>query len=166
MGSEHRGDVIVRFSSCVSAPAFCIALMISGLGSQALSQTATTLPNVTVDAPTVRPKPKQHALARHAIHHPSSATTIGTILVSPSSDSAKLAKYASITGSCVGGCSTSFRSGTAPWHGCSISAYPALSPTCRNVGNFKTYEECRATSMLMGWRPNDIPWYCSSLALK
>jgi hypothetical protein len=142
-----------------------MALMISGSSDPALSQTATTLPNVTVDAPTVRPKPKQHAVARHAVNI-QATTTVGTILAAPISDSAKLAKYASVTGSCVGGCSTSFKSGSAPWHGCSISSYPALSPTCRNVANFKTYEECRAASMLMGWRPNDIPWYCSSLALK
>lgn len=156
----------MRFSSRVSARSFCIALMICGSGSPALSQTATTLPSVTVDAPTVRAKPKQHALARSAAHSLTPTTTVGTILVASIPEPAKLAKLESIAGSCVGGCATSFRSGTAPWHGCSISAWPAMSSTCRNVYNFKTYEECRATGMLLGWRPNDVPWYCSSLALK
>jgi hypothetical protein len=41
-----------------------------------------------------------------------------------------------------------------------------LSSTCRNVANFKTYEECRETGLLMGWRSSETPWYCSSLALK
>src|SRR5437879_4928074 len=156
----------MRFSSRVSAPPFCIALVICGSGSPAFSQTATSLPDVIVDAPTVRPKPKQHALARSAVHDRTPTTTVATILAASAPESAKLAKLASITGSCVGGCATSFRSGNAPWHGCSLSSGPAPSLPCRNIYNFKTYEECRATSLLIGWRGNDIPWYCSSLALK
>jgi hypothetical protein len=156
----------MRFSSRASVPSFCIALMICGSGSPALSQTATSLPGITVDAPTVRPKPKQHVPAQGAVHDPAPTTTVGTVLAAPIPESAKLAKLATITGSCVGGCATSFRSPNVPYHGCSLSSGPTSSIPCRNIYNFKTYEECRATSMLIGWRPNDIPWYCSSLALK
>ena len=69
-------------------------------------------------------------------------------------------------GSCVGGCVTSFRVGDAPWRGCSGSGWPALSPTCRNVGNYKTYTECMEAGLKTGWRSNETGWYCSSLALK
>jgi hypothetical protein len=60
---------------------------------------------------------------------------------------------------------TSFKTGDAPWHGCSWSS-GMLSQTCRNVGNYKTYAECTEAGLATGWRVNEIPWYCSSLALK
>lgn len=168
-----QGGIVMWFSSRVSVANFCIALLMCGFGGPAVSQTATstanptrTLPSVTVDAPTVRPKLRPQAVARSAVHHRTSTTTVQTILAASTSDSEKLAKLASITGSCVGGCVTSFRSGNDPWHGCSVSSWPALSPTCRNVAGFKTYEECRGIGLLMGWRSSEIPWYCSSLALK
>jgi hypothetical protein len=41
-----------------------------------------------------------------------------------------------------------------------------LSPTCRNIGNYKTFNECREAGLLTGWRVNEVPWYCASLALK
>lgn len=43
----------MRFSSRAFVPSFCVALLICGSGSPALSQTAGSLPSVTVDAPTV-----------------------------------------------------------------------------------------------------------------
>lgn len=81
------------------------------------------------------------------------------------SEAAQLAKIASNTGSCVGGCQSSFRSGNEPWHGCSISG-GVYSPTCRNTGNFKTYDECKEAGRITGWRSGETSWYCSSLALK
>jgi len=78
----------------------------------------------------------------------------------------KLAKLESISGSCVDGCQTSFRTGNAPWRGCSSSGWPALSTTCRNVFHFKTYAECSGTGLLLGWQSREITWYCTSLALK
>ena len=168
-----QGGIVMRFSSRVFVANSCIALLMCGFGGPAVSQTATstanatrTLPTVTVYAPTVRPNLRSQAAARSAVHHRTSTTTVQTILTASTSDSEKLAKLASITGSCVGGCVTSFRSGNDPWHGCSVSSWPALSPTCRNVAGFKTYEECRGIGLLTGWRGTEIPWYCSSLALK
>jgi hypothetical protein len=163
----------MRFSSRVFVANSCLALLMCGFGGPAVSQTSTsaanvarTLPTVTVNAPTVRPRLRPQAVARSAVHHRTSTTTVQTILAASTSDFEKLAMLANITGSCVGGCVTSFRSGNAPWHGCSVTSWPSPSPTCRNVAGFKTYEECRGMGLLTGWRGNEIPWYCSSLALK
>jgi hypothetical protein len=60
---------------------------------------------------------------------------------------------------------TSFRSGDAPWRGCSISA-ATYSSTCRNVGHYKTYAQCTEAGLAIGWRVTEVPWYCTSLALK
>jgi len=166
----------MRFSSLfVASPALAslsIALFLCGLSGTAMSQTAapsggatTSLPDVVVEAPNqvARPqKPKQqHAVARNTVP-PRTSPTTPTPSASPT---AKLAKLASATGSCVGGCVTSFRSGDAPWHGCSVSG-GTLSSTCRNVANFKTYAECTEAGLITGWRTNEVSGYCSSLALK
>jgi hypothetical protein len=172
--SYIKEEIAVKLPSSLAVASGSIALLMCGLNGPAIAQTATTLgdvprslPGVSVERPAevARHKSRRHAVTGATVSQPS-LTTPQAILAAPISDTAKLAKYASITGSCVGGCTTSFRQGDAPWHGCSISAWPALSPTCRNVGNFKTYEECRAIGMLLGWRPNDVPWYCGSLGLK
>ena len=38
-----------------------------------------------------------------------------------------------------------------------------VSTTCRNAGNYKTYQECRETGMFLAWRYYEVWWYCSSL---
>jgi hypothetical protein len=60
---------------------------------------------------------------------------------------------------------TSFRSPAAPWIGCSGSA-GTFSPTCRNVGNYKTYTECREAGLKVGYRDTEQMWYCTSLGLR
>jgi hypothetical protein len=151
----------------VASPAVAIlsiALLLCGPSGTAMSQTAipsgatTSLPNVVVEAP------KQRAVARSTIS-PRTSPGTPTPSASPMSVTARLAKLANITGSCVDGCQTSFRSGDAPWHGCSVSA-GTYSATCRNAVNFKTYAECTEVSRLVGWRSNEASWYCTSLALK
>jgi len=139
-----------------------------------MSQTAkpssgadTLLPSVVVEAPkqVARPHmPKQRETAR-SIPTPRTSPTAATPSASPVSPAARLAKLASATGSCAGGCVTSFKSGDAPWHGCSGSS-GMLSQTCRNAGNYKTYAECAEAGVVTGWRVTEFPWYCSSLALK
>jgi|SRR5437879_5194278 hypothetical protein len=164
----------MKLSTSLTVTGISIALLMCGLDGTAISQTATTLRNATHPLPTIavekpnevnRHELRQHAVSRSAVPNPTS-TTVQALLAAPIPVTAKLAKLASITGSCVGGCVTSFKSGSTPWHGCSGSSWPALSSTCRNVANFKTYEECRETGLLMGWRSSETPWYCSSLALK
>ena len=160
----------MRFLSLFVAGLMCC------LSGTAMSQTAipssggatNSLPNVVVEAPKqlARPqKPKQREVARSTVS-PRTSPTTPTPLASPMSPAAELARLANATGSCVGGCVTSFRSGDAPWHGCSVSGWPAQSPTCRNVGNYKTYAECTEAGLITGWRGNEVSWYCSSLALK
>jgi hypothetical protein len=166
----------MRFSSLfVASPAVAIlsmAPLLCGLSGTAMSQTATasggataSLPNVLVEAPrqVARPQqPRQRRVSRSTVSprmSPSSPTPSALPIA------AQLAKLANATGSCVGGCVTSFRSGDAPWHGCSGSS-GTYSPTCRNVGNYKTYGECTDAGLVLGWRDNEVSWYCTSLALK
>ncbi|THD66011.1 MAG: hypothetical protein E7813_13825 [Bradyrhizobium sp.] len=146
-------------------------ISLCGVSGTAVSQTTTAsggtalLPNVVVEAPKhlARPQHLTHrGVARNTV---SPRTSPSTPTPSSSPVLARLAQLASASGSCVGGCQTSFRSGDAPWHGCSLSS-GTLSSTCRNVGNYKTYNECMEASLVTGWRTNEITWYCSSLALK
>lgn len=53
----------------------------------------------------------------------------------------------------------------APWVGCSLSS-GIYSPTCRNLGNFKTYASCMEAGLKIGWRANEQSWYCTSLGLR
>jgi hypothetical protein len=173
-------DLAMRFSSLfvakLAVAILSIAPLLCGLSGTAMSRTATpsdatiSLPNVVVEAPrrVARPKqvatPKHRAVARSTVSRRTSPAN-QTSSAAPGSVSAKLAKLASVTGSCAGGCVTSFRSCDAPWHGCSSSA-GTYSLTCRNVGNYKTYDECREAGLLTGWRSNEVAGYCTSLALK
>jgi hypothetical protein len=168
--SQFWEDIGVRFSSLfVASPAVAVLSieLLCGLSGTAMSQTATgsatSLPRIMVEAPTQVTRPKHSAVARSTVSRRTSQAT--QTPSAPESVSAKLAKLANATGSCVGGCVTSFRYGDAPWHGCSGSS-GMYSQTCRNVGNYKTYAECTEAGLITGWRANEIPWYCSSLALK
>jgi hypothetical protein len=167
-------DMVMALSSrFVARPAVAIlstALLLCGLSGTAMSQPTpadTQLPGVMVEAPKQVAKP--HRPAHHAVvrsttsHRPS--PTVSTAAASPMSEAAQLARIASNTGSCVGGCQSSFKSGNEPWHGCSISG-GGYSSTCRNTGNFKTYDECKEAGRITGWRSGETSWYCSSLALK
>lgn len=49
--------------------------------------------------------------------------------------------------------------------GCSVGVWPAFA-ACKNVYNYQTYADCHADAIKMGWRGNDIWWYCSSIGLK
>jgi len=169
-------DMAMRFSSLfVASPAvLSIALLLCGPGSTAMSQTATqpgdattSLHSLLVEAPkrVARPqRPQPHAVASSTAS-PRISPTPAAPSASPLSAAARLAKLANATGSCVGGCVTSFRSGDAPWHGCSFFA-GTYSTTCRNTGNYKTYAECKEAGLITGWRDGETSWYCSSLALK
>jgi hypothetical protein len=145
------------FVASLAVSILSIATLLCGLsGSHAAAPSGgatTSLPNVVVEAPkqVARPqKPKQRAVAHST--------------VSPRTSPA--ATLSNATDSCAGGCATSFRSGNAPWVGCSGSGWPALSSTCRNVGNWKTYASCMDDSLKIGWKGTESTWYCSSLGLK
>ena len=161
ISSRSAPSLAVAFSS--------IGLLLCGLsGSEAAitSDGATpSLPAVVVEAPkqSVRPQKRQlRTIGRSTVSPRTSPTAAAP---STSSISAKLARLGSVTGSCVGGCATSFRTASAPWHGCSTSG-GVYSPTCRNTRNYKTYAECKEGGLILGWRNNEAAWGCSSLGLK
>jgi hypothetical protein len=159
-------DIAMKASSLfVTSPVVTILsiALLCALGGTAKTATPSggatgLLPNVVVEAPQ---KPKQRAVARSAVS-PRTSPTAATPSASPT---AQLAKLEKATGSCVGGCVTSFRSGDRPWVGCSGSS-GMLSSTCRNTGNYKTFAECTEAGLITGWKAPEVSWYCSSLALK
>lgn len=156
----------------VSIPS--IALLLCALGGTAMSQPTPTatgadtqLPGVAVDAPKhmARPhRPAHHVTARGAGSRTSPAIA-SAAAAAPMSDAAKLAKLERETSSCAGGCQSSFRTVDKPWVGCNASG-GVYSFTCRNVGNYKTYDECKEAGRVTGWRSGETSAYCSSLALK
>ncbi|WP_247356164.1 hypothetical protein [Bradyrhizobium sp. 160] len=142
--------------------------MLCAFGGTAMSQPTPPgadihLPIVTVEAPKqiMRSKPAHRVVARSsrsASISPASATA------APNSDAAKLAKLAATTNNCVGGCQSSFKSGDKPWVGCNVSG-GVYSATCRNIGNYRSYEECKEAGRLVGWRSGETSAYCSSVAI-
>jgi hypothetical protein len=177
----------MRLSSTVAAPlaiAIVSTSMLCGLTGTAVSQTATgsatTLPGITVVAPkqVARPHTPRQTATRvasrrtvPAAEKPAQASTPApaqtsaqTPSAAPNSTMAQLAQLEKTSSNCTDGCQTSFKYGGAPWNGCSTTG-GTLSPTCRNVHNFKTYFECRDHGLLLGWRSNEVAWYCSSLAV-
>lgn len=163
----------MRFLSRIvaSSSVLSIALLLAGLNGTAMSQTETpsggkagALPGVLVEAPKqiATRKPKLRETARSAQSLRTTPTT-PTSSASPLSPAAQLSRVG-ITGSCVDGCVTSFRSGNKPWVGCSLSG-GSYSSTCRNIGNYKTYNECRDALLILGWMGSELVWYCGSLAL-
>lgn len=145
-----------------------IALLLCCLSGTALSQPTpadTQLPGITVEAPKqmTRPHtPAHRVIVRSNISHAS--PTVSTAPGAPTSDVAKLAKLAAATGSCVGGCQSSFKTANQPWVGCNATG-GVYSATCRNVGNYKSYDECKEAGRVTGWRSGETSAYCSSVAL-
>ncbi|WP_240535239.1 hypothetical protein [Bradyrhizobium sp. YR681] len=162
--------VMTLSSRFVARPAVALpslALLLCCLSGPAMSQPtpADQLPGITVEAPKqmARPhRPVHHVAVRSTISRTSPA--ISTAAVGPMSDTAKLAKLERETGSCAGGCQSSFRTADKPWVGCNASG-GVYSPTCRNVGNYKSYDECKEAGRVTGWRSGEASAYCSSVAL-
>ena len=148
---------------------FALSLAVALPCGTAMSQTdaTTSLPDVVVGAPkhVARPqRPEHRAVARNTVSARTSQAAPSASWMTPAER--ELARLPNaITSSCVDGCVTSFRTGDKPWIGCSWSS-GMLSGTCRNVGHYKTYNECATSGLAIGWRVNEVPWYCSSLALK
>ena len=66
----------------------------------------------------------------------------------------------------TGATTSSVRSGNAPWVGCSAAGGLNFSSTCRNLANFKTYNECTAAAPKLGATSLESWWYCSSLGFQ
>jgi hypothetical protein len=160
-----------------SAVAILSTALLCGLSGTAVSQTATgsatPLPSITVVAPKQvarphRPKQVANTVASRRTSPPTQAPSAPPTAQKPppakDSTMAKLAALEKTSSSCTDGCQTSFKYGNQPWNGCSTTGGEfSFSATCRNVRNYKTYYECRDTGLFLGWRNNDVWWYCSSL---
>ena len=55
--------------------------------------------------------------------------------------------------------------GNVPRVGCSWAGGWNLS-SCKNVGNWKSYTECKQAAAKTGWRDFEGWWYCSSVGFK
>jgi hypothetical protein len=163
----------MRMSSRLVAPAAVAVLSSVLLCGTATAQTATgpsQLPGITVVAPKPVARPQRQAppVARTVATRPISAVpqTPPTSAQQPASGPvmARIAALEKTSSNCADGCQTSFKYGNQPWNGCSGSSGDfTLSTTCRNVRNYKTYQECRETGMFLAWRQWEVWWYCSSL---
>lgn len=179
---QHSGHVMMKLQSIFVAPlavAVLSAVLQCGLIGTAAAQTATSpsnqLPGITVLAPKKMARPHR---AEQAVRRPrSAANRVAARATSPTAETAQtsaqkpapgsvMARIAALertSNNCADGCQTSFKYGNQPWNGCSTTGDVILSPTCRNVRNFKTYQECRETGMFLGARQPEVWWYCSSL---
>ena len=174
----------MRLSSSFVAPSAVAILstaLLCGLSGTATSQTATNsatpLPAVTVDAPKQVARPLRPAVTpqRSARVTNRVANTVASRQTSPTAQTrspdpapgpvmARLAALEKTSSNYTDGHQTSFRYGNQPWNGCSTSGgLFDLSPTCRNVRNYKTYAECKETSLFLGADHRGAWWYCSSL---
>lgn len=168
-----RSDIMRASSRLVVSSVVAILSITLSCGLSGTAMAQTQLPSVTVVAPkqVARPHRPERVAARSASStartrtaQTSSGSTAEAIVAGPGSTMGKLAALEKISSNCADGCQTSFKYGNQPWNGCSGSSGDfTLSTTCRNVLNFKTYHGCRETGMFLGWRPQEVWWYCSSL---
>ena len=179
----------MRSSSNFAAPSAITVLstaLLCSLSGTAMSQTATgsptQLPSVNVEAPkqVARPhraveRPQRPARAANTVAsrgtspgtRTSSAPTAQKPAPAPDSVLGKIAKLEKASSSCNGGCATSFKTGNAPWVGCSESGgyFSTFSPTCTDSLTYKSYLDCKDTKEFLGWDRNRAWWYCTSLAV-
>jgi hypothetical protein len=157
-------DIVMRMSSSVVAPSAAALLATVLLCGPAASQTATdtapSLPRITVERVAKPHRPKQVA----NLTRPISFTVLAPTAL-PDSIQGKLARLEQASSSCNGGCATSFKSATAPWVGCSETGPEVtnLSSTCTDTLTYKHYADCHDTKAFLGWDKNKIWWHCSSL---
>jgi hypothetical protein len=168
----------MRLSSSFVAPSAVAIVSTILLCGPATSQTATgsaaSLPSITVVAPKQVARPhrpgrvvsrRTSSIARTATAQTSSASP-EAIIEGPGSALGKLARLEKLSSSCNGGCETSFKTGNAPWVGCSESAgyFSTFSATCRDTLTYASYRGCMDTKMFTGWDRNRAWWYCTSLS--
>ena len=165
-------DIIMKSSLGFVVPAAIAILSTTLLSGTAASQTATdaatALPTITVEASKHLARPRQVARQRPAqgATVASRPTASQTPSGAPGSVLARIAKLEKASSSCNGGCETSFKTGNAPWVGCSEAAglFHTFSATCRDTLTYKSYEDCRETKSFLGLERNKVWWLCTSLA--
>jgi hypothetical protein len=186
---SRMGGHPMRLSSSFAAPsavAILSAALLCGPIGTAASQTATDstapLPTITVDAPKqgARPhRPEREAntvgshrtvASRRASPTAQASSSISQVRPGPpGSILGKLAKLEKSSSSCNGGCETSFKTGNAPWVGCSFStggyATALPSPTCTDTLTYKSFADCWDTKLFVGWDRWRTTLFCRSLAI-
>jgi len=165
----------MRSSSSFVAPSAIAILSTALLCSQsgtAMSQTETgpaiPLPSITIVPPKQVARPPQRPARAATVASRRTAPTAqtpGSILAKPGPVLAKIAELEKLASSCNGGCETSFRSGNAPWVGCSEAAgtWSTFSVTCKDTLTYRTYLECKDTKVFLGWDQRKAWWFCSSM---
>ncbi len=163
----------MRLSSSVvasSAAAVLATVLLCGpAASQITPGSAPSLPGVTVDAPKQATKlQRSKTTADTGILRRTRSTASSTARApSVASDSveARIAKLERAASSCNGGCETSFKSGNAPWVGCSLSGqeFSHFDTTCSDTLRYKHYADCAETKAFLGWDRNKVWLHCSSL---
>jgi hypothetical protein len=168
----------MRSSSSFVAPSAIAILstaLLCSLSGTAMSQTATgaaaPLPSITVVAPKQVARPRQEA---RPPQRPAQAGTVASRPTAPTAQTpppakgsvlARIAELEKAASSCNGGCETSFKSGNAPWVGCSEAAglFHTFSATCRDTLTYKTYVECKETKKFLGLDEHKAWWICTSM---
>ena len=167
----------MRLSSSFVAPSAVAVVSTIMLCGPATSQTATgsaaSLPSITVQAPkqVARPHRPERVASRRTsstAHTPTAQTSSASpeaIIDGSGSTIGKLAKLEKASSSCNGGCETSFKTGNAPWIGCSYSGgiFNNFSSTCNDTLTYKTYLDCTDTKRFLGWGQREARWHCSGL---
>jgi hypothetical protein len=170
----------MRLSSGFAAPSAAAILstaLLCGVSGTAVSQTATgsaPLSTITVDAPKHVARPHR---PEHVANTVSSRRTSPTVQTSssishvasgpPGSVLGRLGKLERSASSCNGGCETSFKTGNAPWVGCSFSsggyATALFSPTCTDTLSYTSFSNCIDTKLFVGWDIWRARLICNSL---
>jgi len=164
-----------RFFSNLAVAISPIAVLLFGLSGTAMAATdpsgSSSLQSITVQAPkqVVRPqRPTQRAVVRGAARRTASHGTAPTTATQPGGEGSVLERLHRLereTHSCDDGCQSSFPKGNRPWVGCSASAWPMSSAGCRNPRHFTSYVQCTEHNYFLAWKPMEVWWYCSNLAL-
>jgi hypothetical protein len=167
----------MRLSASLVAPSAVAILLLCGPSGTAMSQTATdsanSLPNITVEAPKQAARPQQPEVtsrgsgrvAHRGRASRSTQTATGTPSAARGPVMAKLALLERQASSCNDGCESSFKRGKDPWVGCSESAgyYSTFSATCKDTLTHRDYVQCMETKMFLGEQRNRAWWYCTSM---
>jgi len=151
-----------------SAVAILSTILPSGTAvSQNATGAATPLSTITIEAPKHVARPRQMARPAPGATGASrpAAPTPQTPPPARGSVLARIAALEKASSSCNGGCETSFKSGNAPWVGCSEAAgiFHTFSVTCRDTLTYKTYAECLDTKIFLALERNKAWWLCSSM---
>ena len=165
--------------SSIVTPAVAILATLLLYGPAASQTTAGSnqpLPDITVEAPKQAARPHQSQQAAHSVaSHRAFRTVQGPSSSGQASSSVartpkgpvmrRIASLEARASSCNGGCETSFKTGNAPWIGCSESAgrLNVFSATCRDTLTYKDYADCVETKWFLAWDQQRIRWVCSSL---